>query len=345
MKKALCLLICAMFIISMSSPVFAETISTEPMEIEMDSYLLNAGYSPEFISSLDIEMKTRFYEGGYQYESSGISYGIYTEDYQIEYSVDSLGNIIMSDEEIAELKDFLGNSEAVNKVLNDKLASEENSLDIVGSDDLAVLQQTIDTSSMINSIDSGSIPADIMTLTNWTAEITCSHVSYNSVTKVTRKNLTYRWQWSYSPFWTLTDKVAMAWSGGFTGEPETAYWTYVKRVHILSGGGVYLNITDNGYGYDDYNPNAGVAKGIDITSTSAGSALKYHSGTLTIDLTKVTSENSRESAVGRYYHKQILPSLSLSFSETGPSISVSNYTGIYDQSPDSACAFWATTAN
>lgn len=148
---------------------------------------------------------------------------------------------------------------------------------------------------------------------------------------------------SGSPAWTLTDKVAMAWSGGFTAEPSSIAWTYTRRVTYTGTPKVYTDIPTSGKGYDDYNPGAGCAKAIDIKGPTAGSSNKYHKGSLTADLTKRTSDNTRESAVGRYYHKHIFPGISLSFSATGPSISVSSYNGTYDQSSDSAVAFWATS--
>lgn len=86
--------------------------------------------------------------------------------------------------------------------------------------------------------------------------------------------------------------------------------------------------------------NVGSAKAIGIKGTVPGTYNRYHAGTLSADITKVTSTNSRESAIGRYYHKKVTPGLSLSFSKTGPSISVSAGSN-YDQSSDSAVAFWA----
>lgn len=132
----------------------------------------------------------------------------------------------------------------------------------------------------------------------------------------------------------------MAWSGNFTSEPETVYWTYTRRTKV-TGYSIYFDSKSDGYNYDDYSPNAGVAVGIDITSPGVGSTLIYHSGTLSTELTKVVSTNSRESAVACYYHKQILPSISLSFSSSGPSINIEKYTGTYDKSVDSAVAFWS----
>jgi hypothetical protein len=196
-------------------------------------------------------------------------------------------------------------------------------------------------SSEIN-IEDDSLSNVLSSLSNWTASIICSHISYSG--GVARKNLTYTWKWEYSPVWALTDKVAMAWSGSFTAEPSTIHWTYKHRVGY-TGSSVYGYQTNtSGYGYDDYNPGAGVGKGINITAPLGGSYTQFHTGTLSVDITKATSANSRESAVGRYYHKQIFPSMSLSFSESGPSISVSGYTGTYDQSSDSAVAFWAISA-
>lgn len=342
MKKILSVMLSLIMVLGISTTAFAESVDTEPSETEIYRYLVEAGYPADIIDALDDNTRLRYYEGQYQYESSGTSYGIFTEEHKVEYSIDASGEIIIDEQNLKNLEALLNDKEVLAKVLSHKAESSETSTLSATTGDSILSVDEIDIDSVMTTIDTGEVPVELMALSNWTGNIVCSHISYNTTTKVAKKNLTYTWKWEYSPVWTLTDKVAMAWSGGFTSEPDTVYWTYVKRVRILSGGGVQMNISDDGYGYDDYNPNAGVAKGIDITAASSGSSVMYHSGTLSTELTKVAAEESRESAVGRYYHKQILPSISLSFSESGPSISVSDYNGEYDQSVDSGTSFWAT---
>lgn len=326
-KFVIALGLCLSMVLSSFSAYAAPecTISDLPSTKELNEYLIEAGYPQNIIDDLDEETKLHYFTDKYEFESTNTTYGIFTEDYKIEYSVDELGNINMDDENRAIYNKLIKDKKAVNKILADKIDAN------AAGADTATSQKAI-----INSEN-----AELLSLSNWSASMTCSHKSYSN--GVARKNIRYSWKWSYNPTWTLTDKVAMAWSGGFTAEPSSIAWTYTRRVTYTGAPKVYTDIPTSGKGYDDYNPGAGCAKAIDIKGPTAGSSNKYHQGSLTADLTKRTSSNTRESAVGRYYHMRILPGISLSFSATGPSISVSSNKGSYDQSSDSAVAFWATS--
>lgn len=329
MKKIKIITSIGLSIMLSSFSAYAATNSDLQIELTtdiLDEYLYNAGYPSNIIDDLDYETKLHFYEDGYSYESCETTYGIFTEEYNVEYEVDRNGNVQMDQENKAELKALLEDETAVNKIIEDKVKATED-------DVVANLPQKL-------FLD-GEQSAELLSLSNWSASMVCSHKSYSG--RVAKKNLTYNWKWSYSPTWTLTDKVAMAWSGNFTAEPSSISWSYTRRVGFTGASGVYQDIPTSGKGYDDYNPGAGIAKAIDIKGPLAGSYIKYHKGSLSTDITKTTSTNSRESAVGRYYHTRILPGLSLSFSATGPSISVSSSSGSIDQSKDSAVAFWTTS--
>ena len=301
----------------------SDTAATPTSKIIV-SYLINAGYPMDIIESLDGATMLSLYEGGYQYDSSETTYGVFTEDYKIEFTLDSNDNVVIDAVNLQMFEQLLEDDEVVEKILDDKA----NSLD----------SEAASATSRADIADEQ--PSDsIKALSNWTASMVCSHKSYSG--GVAKKKLTYTWKWDYSPAFTLTDKVAMAWSGGFTAEPNTIYWSYNRRVGF-TGSQLYMDYPTSGYGYNDYNPGAGVGKDIDIKTHAAGTFTKYHNGTLSVDITKTTSTNSRESAVGRYYHKHVTSGLSLSFSASGPSISVSSGSN-YDQSSDSAVAFWATS--
>lgn len=332
MKKFLSFFLSLSMIFTFTVPAMAAD-NIMDMEISsetLNQYLIDAGYPVDFIQAIDTTVKEHLYKGQYSYESSNEVYGILTEDYNIEYSLDENGVIDIDAENSNEFIQLLNDSETIEKIL-----LSQNSEASINRDSRANVLQ-----SKISKVKNMSQDAALLTLSNWSASITCSHKSYTN--GVAKKYLTYSWKWSYSPVWSLTDKVAMAWSGGFTAEPETIYWTYKKNVGFTGSQVTTDYINESGYGYDDYDCNAGCAKGINIRGTFAGTYDRYHAGTLSAEVTKATNSNSRESAIGRYYHKKVFPGLSLAFSKTGPSISVSAGSN-YDQSADSAVAFWATS--
>lgn len=331
MKKIVCLCTIFLMMVAVTIPAFAsESVRTKVPEQSLDQYLIEAGYPISFISEIDTVEKLHLYEGQYSFESSNDIQGVFTENYHIEYRLNSDGTINIDPDDSDEFIKLMNNSEEIKKIL-----LSQNMVSSLGR------MTTIDSlQERISEIQELPQEAALKSLSNWRASITCSHKSYTN--GVAKKHLTYSWKWSYAPTWTLTDKVAMAWSGNFTAEPRTIYWTYKKNVGF-TGSQIHVNYYDeSAYGYDDYDCNAGCAKGIDIKGTVPGTYNRYHAGTLSADITKVTDTNSRESAIGRYYHKKITPGLSLAFSQTGPSISVSAGSN-YDQSKDSATAFWATT--
>lgn len=303
--------------------------ATQPNEDVLDQYLIESGYSQRFIDAIDETIKLRLYEGQYVHQSTGTTYGVFTEEYQVAYTLNDNGTIAIDDENLNEFERLLEDRPIVERII-DFNESKANLITSLEGFDLDV-----------KTVQAMPIETALRTLSNWTADCVVSHKSYSG--GVAKKELTYTWQWEYSPVWTLTDKMAVAWSGDFTADEDSIYWTYKKNVGY-TGTGVSGNAyTDSGYGYDDYEPNAGCAVGFDIKGTYVGTYDIYHAGSLSVSLTKVTNEKTAESAIGRYYHVKILPNLSLGFSKSGPSISVTSGTS-YDQSPDSAASFWSTTS-
>ncbi len=324
MKRIIGVIIAIMLMTVIKESVSASGISEEAIAEEtIDGYLLNAGYSAEFINDIDSNIKSYLYKEGYSFESSEQNYGILTEEYCIKYTIRVDGSIDIDTANLSEFRELLNDSAAIEKILSSNAKQHEN------------YSSSVNNAEEVKSISENEV---LRSLSNWEANITCSHKSYSD--NVAKKYLTYSWKWSYAPVWTLTDKVAMAWSGDFTAVPETIYWTYKKNVGF-TGSQVYMDyINENGFGYDDYDCNAGCAKGIDIRGSIPGTYNRYHKGTLSAEIRKTTAVNSSESAIGRYYHKKVTPGLALSFSKSGPSISVSAGNN-YDQSSDSATAFWA----
>jgi hypothetical protein len=330
MRKLMSLVIAGLMLITavMPAPASASAVANVSEEI-LDKYLIDAGYSQSFIDAIDTTEKMHLYEGQYVFESKGEVHGIFTENHHIEYSFNDDGSINIDDDNLEEFNKLIKNSNEVKKIVShSELVSSSGEVPTV-----ALIQE--------RTSDIQGLPQEIAlkALSNWSAEITCSHKSY--INGIARKHLTYNWKWSYNPVWTLTDKVAMAWSGNFAAEVKSIYWTYNKHI-AFTGSRVHRDFNyGKGYGYDDIDCNAGVGKSIDIKGTLPGSIDKYHFGTLSADLTKVTNTNSREMAKGKYFHARIFSNLSLSFSQKGPSIGVSSGKN-YEGSSDSSVNFWAT---
>ncbi len=313
---------------SFCMPAFAQEMENPDSNV-VEQYLLDAGYSPDFIESIDDTIKLRLYEGQYIHQSTETIYGVLTEDYQVMYTLSDDGAIVIDDENMKTFERLLQDEPMVERIIEFQ------------EQDSDVSERLMEPSLDIQTIQEMPVEANLRSLKNWSADCVVSHKSYKS--GVAKKELTYTWKWEYSPTWTLTDKVAVAWSGGFTADPDSIYWTYKKNVGYLGSGLTANQVNTNGYGYDDYEPNAGCAVGIDIKNTTPGTYDRYHAGSLSVSLTKATTEKTSESAVGSYYHTRVNPKLSLAFSKVGPSISVTAGSH-YDKSPDSAASFWSTTS-
>lgn len=178
------------------------------------------------------------------------------------------------------------------------------------------------------------------TIRNWESQMICIHASYAD--SISQKVLLYSWVWSYSPLNTLIDKAAMAWSGDFVAEPDVFGWIY--QGYRLGSDEVYYE--DGGTNCTDYEPKVGIGTEIDIKAYHAGYSFVKHAGLLAVALTKKTTDNSYEVAVGRYYHKLVVatPSGSLSFSSGKASASISiGWSMTYDKASDAPCTFWATS--
>lgn len=330
-KRLLAGFLVAMVVVSlMATTAFAEEPMGQPDSSVVEQYLLDAGYSMDFIEAIDDTIRLRLYEGQFVHQSTGTTYGVFTEEYQVVYTVGDDGEVIIDDENLHVFKQLLDDESTVEEIID----SREQSLLNTG---MRNEEPTLD----VRAVSEMSDVAALRALSNWTGTCVVSHTSYSG--GEVKKELTYTWKWRYSPVWTLTDKVAVAWSGGFTADPDSIFWTYRQNVSY-TGSDVSADVnTSKGYGYDDYDPNAGCAVGIDIKGCLPGETLNYHAGALTVTLTKVTTEKTAESAIGRYYHVKVVPGISLGFSQSGPSISVT--AGVsYDQSSDSAASFWSTTS-
>lgn len=344
MKKILSFVFSLLMFLSISAPALADSLDTRPSDAEIYRYLIDAGYPEDIIAVLDYETRLQYYENQYQFESVGTTHGIFTEDHKVEFSVDDSGKIVIDEQNLRNLEAFLNDKDSVERVLTSKADADEIYALCSGTNNAIISADDVDdinANAIINAVEIGEIPVEIMKLTNWYGSIICNHKSYNKSTGEVKKQLTYTWKWSYDPTWELTDRVAMAWSGNFTCVPSTVTWTYYSRYRYFAG--TENAYTDRGHTFDEFSPNIGIAKGIDIKSPPLTATTLYHRGMLSAELRQIKKKNSSESAVGRYYHTEAKASLSLAFS-AGPKISVTNLIAVYDKSPDSGVAFWATKA-
>lgn len=336
MKRFISIFLC--MVLCCSSVMTASAAEANPTDEEIFQYLVDAGYSMDVIDCMDDAMRLQFYQRGYHYQSSTTTHGVFTEEYQVTFSVDDNGAISLDEANRQELAQLLQDEDAVEKILHDKALSETNN--VVMSNEVIYNENTLDLNVLETAIIGGESPIELMALSNWSASLVVSHVSYNATTHVSTKSIMYSWTWEYDPIWNLTDKAAIAWSGEYTADPESIRWAYVRRVGYVGSTLETDLVGSSGQGYDDYNPGAGVAKAIDIIGPLAGTVMINHRGSLVVEISKVAETEDLESAVGRYYHTRILPGLELGFSSSGPSISISSSSGSVDKSSDSADEFW-----
>ena len=340
------LLLLAYSVVLMQS--FAYSAITEE---QMDAFLAEQGAPEIVIQKLPFDLKKRIYLGESQIEVGEPTYGVFTDDYRVEYKLEN-GQVVMDQQSRSQLKKLLSDEEAVANVLlsNEQAkagkpvrlaANVKTEQDAVAAHKAEVGTYRAANLEKIQSLKAMPEEAVVRTMRNWENTIVCVHFSY--IDKVSKKILMYTWEWRYKPFYTLTDKAAIAWSGSFTGMPDTFRWVYRGYDNYIDD---YLVGEFYGSNYTDYSPNIGVGTEIDIKRTHNGLEISRHVGMLMVFLTKHTADNSIESAVGRYYHKYIalLPSGSLGFSANGGSASISiSWEKAYDKAPDAGCAFRAIT--
>lgn len=318
-------------------------------EEEIDAFLAEQGVPKIAIQKLPFDLKKRIYLGESQIEMGEPTYGVFTDDYRVEYTMEN-GRVVMDQQSRSQLRKLLNDEEAVaNVLLSNEQAQAGQPVKLAAhvrseKDALATRKAEAKTyqaanQEKIQSLKEMPEEAVVMSLRNWEGNLLCIHTSYTNA--ISKKVLIYGWDWSYKPFYTLVDKAAIAWSGGFTAEPDMFMWGYQGFRSVSDQ--VYYE--DSGTNYTDYNPNVGIGTEIDIKNSYQSLMIMRHAGIIAVSLTKRTTTDSRESAVGRYYHKYNAIALNgtLSFASSGvsPTISIS-WSYAYDKAPDAGCSFWAT---
>ncbi len=298
--------------------------STKKISVEqLDEYLSISGYPQESIDHYDYEIKIDLYENKATCLSSNITYGILTEDYSIYFTKNDTGDIVIDEKNKREFETLLKDSENIKKIINYKKNYSNT-----------------DGNSLVDFSDT---QASLLSLQNWYANLTCSAISqYNNYID---KRLTYNWSWNYAPFYTLEDKMAMAWSDDFDSDPNSTYYSYTMHTQYFDedgATGIYRDFKTSGYGYDEYSAGVGTSKTFDIVGSRYVNGLYYvayaHSGYLRTTISKYFyGQQDQASATATYFHKQFAFSGTLSFSAV-PDISIS-YAWNYDTSPDSGVMF------
>lgn len=72
-------------------------------------------YPMTFIEDIDDNLKKQLYDGHYTYESSNEIFGIFTEDYNIEYRLSSDGNVIIDPENMKKFDSLIEKNKIVEK--------------------------------------------------------------------------------------------------------------------------------------------------------------------------------------------------------------------------------------
>ena len=319
------------------SCVIVNAVTPEENELvpsaEAYQYLWDQGFPHEVVETLSAENIMEIYNGQYELESVSTTYGIFTESDSISYEIDGSGNIVMDDNNRAQFNALLQDNAKTQKILHDKFAASTNEK----SAGLAAA----DLSANIKTL---SKDAAIRTLTNWHGYLYVNKI-YELPTEI-KKQIIYQWYWIYYPAYTLTDKVATAWSKAFSVYQNSITWTY-RCSQVDSDGTVYYSHLFSGTGCDDVNPDCGFGKDIDIVSSYTENGTTYpvnmHSGSIKGNIIRslIGSEQNAQNyanAVGRYYHKQFGFTGELGFSQNGPTISIT-HSGAYDKSPDTSVVF------
>lgn len=95
MKKMISVLLALVMMASLTVSAFAA--ETTPNDEKILQYLIDAGYSMDIIENMDDAMRLQFYERGYNYQSSTTTHGVFTEDYQVTFSVDNKGTVVLDE--------------------------------------------------------------------------------------------------------------------------------------------------------------------------------------------------------------------------------------------------------
>lgn len=267
-------------------------------------------------------------------ETDGFTYGIFTENYSIEYHKDINGNIIMSRESLEQLSDLSNDSSSVGKILNGKVQAGK---DVNYSTSAQAINKLKDLDVFAYEGDNVVITAEqrasVENLTNFTATLDIVN-AYPIEDDGFFLRLRYRWWWNYAPANTFVDKVVIAWSDDFDNlyDETLSDGTLVQTRfnYYQTGYPVVYNSVSGSFDYDYDNPykyTSIAAKGsdaytsvvpseryetaFDIKNSFNYNGQKYvafkHSGSMYVNVGRGTVEGFDKifNCHGAYMHKKI----------------------------------------
>lgn len=336
LRKLISFVCCLIFIFTFAVSNIYAAASTD--ENAIDNYLLKAGFSEDMVDKLPLNFKQQFCNEEAILESCTITYGILTEDYSVNYTLDENQRIVIDKENLQEFKRFINDSEAVERVRQSKRAAYSPEFkNLLEVSDFAYYGDTNATQNVS--------PNRMISETNWSAALFVAHKSHNN--EYVDKYISYLWYWNYNPKLAMHDKMAVAWSDKFTLLDGTIKQSYIPMrvengevvysANPLFGGMVEHNL-QCGFGID-FN----IVKTAYDRSQSASFFTNAHAGFMqgvirkNIDASEVGRQKTA-CAKGVYYHQTIAFDGSLGFSSEGPDISVS-WSWCYEESPESYISF------
>lgn len=138
------------------------------------------------------------------------------------------------------------------------------------------------------------------------------------------------WKWLIKPFYTLEDKIGIAWDGPFEALQSSLGSVYTIKLT----NGTYQTFTQTVP--SDQTPGAGFGFTVDLLNAYGSFGVEEHSGYIEGYIYKYQANNPYPgwhtgTAVTKYFHKQGSVTGSLSFSKQGPSIAITPSTS-YDES-------------
>lgn len=316
LRKLLSFVCCLIFIFTFAvSNVYAAASTDESV---IDNYLSEAGFPDDIIEILPDQLKQTYYEKRAFFESYETTYGIMTEEYSIEYTLNEAQEIVINEENMKEYERFAKDSEAVKKV-------KENKNTVIN-----IPESNRKTYTFSEQINSSVSPNSIISDTNWGGALLI--VGTVQSDNLIQKQITYMWSWNYAPFWTLTDHMAVAWSKNFTLIEGTVEYMYTPMLveeeeivlagePITSGGTIKFEL-DCGFGVE-FNLVRLFRVDGDVTDYPANCHMGYVTGEIKKYLTgDDRGQQNSASAKGKYYHQVLMPGGSLQFTPDGPSIDI-----------------------
>ena len=166
MKKKFFAVLVMLSLVVTSIPINAldaDTITEPTADEEVLEYLLDAGYPQEIIDTLDEDLKLKFFEQRQTYESSDTTYGIMTEEYYISYQVDSDGEILIDNANLAQLDALMAEQSTVEKILSDKNQAVLSEGDTLQSQALKAELTAAASAASVQETESASVFAPMLT--------------------------------------------------------------------------------------------------------------------------------------------------------------------------------------